>query len=316
MSLIEKAAIFGAAGAIGPHVARELDRRGIPFRAVGRNAEKLRSAFGALPHAEIFPADVSDPQSAAAAARGIDTLIYSVGLPYPEHSRHPALMRTTVDAAASAGVRRLVLVSSVYGYGVPRTARVSENHPREPDARKGKYRKEQEDVVLEAHTARRLDALIVRLPDFYGPGADIGLANPVFRAALAGKSANWIGPVNTPHEFVYVPDAGAVIADLAGTPECYGEAWNFAGPSEINSLDFITRVYRAAGSTPKYRTAGRGLLKMMGWFSPFFAELPEMLYLQETPVLLDDSKLLRKFPSTRKTSYDEGIRKTLEWMRS
>jgi nucleoside-diphosphate-sugar epimerase len=57
------------------------------------------------------------------------------------------------------------------------------------------------------------------------------------------------------------------------------------------------------------------MLKMMGWFSPLYRELPEMLYLSETPVLLDDSKLRAKFPGVRKTTYDEGIRRTLEWMR-
>ena len=105
-------------------------------------------------------------------------------------------------------------------------------------------------------------------------------------------------------------------AHLAECAECYGEAWNFAGPGEINTLDFITRVYRAVGRSPKYRTAGRGLLKMMGWFSPLFKELPEMVYLQETPVILDDSKLLAKFPAVRKTPYEEGIRKTLAWMKA
>jgi hypothetical protein len=55
---------------------------------------------------------------------------------------------------------------------------------------------------------------------------------------------------------------------------------------------------------------------MIGWFNPLFREFPEMLYLQETPVLLDDSKLLAKFPLTVKTPYDVGIRKTLESMGS
>ena len=40
-----------------------------------------------------------------------------------------------------------------------------------------------------------------------------------------------------------------------------------------------------------------------------------MLYLQETPLILDDSKLLAKLGSVRKTPYDEGIRLTIEWMR-
>jgi nucleoside-diphosphate-sugar epimerase len=45
-------------------------------------------------------------------------------------------------------------------------------------------------------------------------------------------------------------------------------------------------------------------------------ELIEMVYLQETPVILDDSKLLGKLGAVHKTSYDEGIRKTLDWMRT
>jgi nucleoside-diphosphate-sugar epimerase len=212
-------------------------------------------------------------------------------------------------------VSRLVLVSNVYPYGVPRTSHVAETHPREPQTRKGQFRKEQEDAVLEAHRRGRLQGLIVRLPDFYGPHADLSMANPIFRAALEGKTANWLGPANAPHEFLFVPDAGPAIADLAECPECYGEAWNFAGAGEINAMDFITRIYRAAGRSPKYRSVGRGLLKIMGWFSPLYRELPEMLYLAEQPVLLDDAKLRSKFPALRKTSYGEGIRQTLEWMR-
>ncbi|MBZ5725320.1 MAG: NAD(P)H-binding protein [Acidobacteriia bacterium] len=316
MPTIDKAAIFGAAGAIGQAVAPELERRGIPFRVVGRSRPRLEAAFGGLKHAEIFDADLADLRAAGGAARGIDTIIYTVGLPYPSHHLHPVLMRTTIEAAVAMQVKRLVLVSSVYPYGVPRAARVAETHPRQPEARKGKFRKEQEDAVLDAHQKGQLAGLIVRLPDFYGPDADNSLANPVFRAALDGKTANWIGPVNTPHEFVFVPDTGPVIADLASCEECYGEVWNFGGPGEINAMDFITRIYRAVGRGPKYRSVGRGMLKIMGWFSPLYRELPEMLYLQETPIILDDGKLLRKFGAVHKTPYDEGIRKTLDWMRA
>ncbi|MBZ5579485.1 MAG: NAD(P)H-binding protein [Acidobacteriia bacterium] len=313
---MRKAAIFGAAGAIGSCVAAELERRAVPFRAVGRSKSRLETAFGGLEQAEIFDADVGDLRSAGAAARGVDTIFYCVGLPYPSHSQHPRLMRTTLEAAASMGVERLVLASSVYSYGVPRTPRVAETHSREPETRKGRYRKEQEDLVMEAHRAGRVQGSIVRLPDFYGPGAAQALANLIFEGALANKAANWLGPVNTPHEFVFVPDTGPVIVEVASRPECYGEAWNLGGPGAINTLDFITRVYRAAGLAPKYRTAGRGMLKFLGWFNPLMRELPEMLYLQETPVILDDSKLLAQLGDVHKTPYDEGIRETVEWMRA
>ena len=312
---IGRVAIFGAAGATGQVVADELERRFAAYRVVGRNRAKLDKAFGHHQHAEIFPADLNDLRSAGAAAREIDTIIYSVGLPYPSHSLHPVLMRTALQAATTMNVKRLVVISNVYSYGVPRTSRVPETQPRFPVAIKGTYRREQEDLVLDAHKKGQIQALVVRLPDFYGPYAETGLANPIFRAALAGKTANWIGPVNTPHEFVFVPDTAPAILDLAGCADCYGEAWNIGGAGEINTMDFITRVYRAAGQSPKYRVAGKGLLKFLGLFNPLMRELPEMLYLQETPVILDDSKLLAKFPGLHKTPYDDGIAKTLDWMK-
>jgi uncharacterized protein YbjT (DUF2867 family) len=133
---IQKIAIFGAAGAVGHAVAPELARRGIPFRVVGRNRARLEREFGGLPQAEILDADLNDLRSAGAAARGIDTILYCVGLPYPSHHLHPVLMRTTLEAAAAMQVKRLVLISSVYPYGVPRASRRTRARERTARSRK------------------------------------------------------------------------------------------------------------------------------------------------------------------------------------
>jgi len=313
---MDKVAIFGAGGAIGRVVGLELDRRGIPFRVVGRSRAKLVEAFGNLGHAEVVPADLGDAGGAGQAARGVDTIIYAVGVPYNAFELHPKLMRITVAAAQAAGVKRLVVISGVYSYGVPQTKYVAETHPRAPVSFKGRMRKEQEDLAMEAGAQGRLRSLVVRLPDFYGPHSEGSLAGRIFRGALDGKTATWIGPASTPHEFVFVPDAGPVITELASRDDCYGEAWHFAGPGEITGSGFIQKVYQAAGRQPKFRGAGRTLLRMLGWFDPIVRELPEMLYLQETPVLLDDEKLRGKLGTVHKTSYDEGIQRTLESMRS
>jgi len=225
-------------------------------------------------------------------------------------------MRITVDAAAAAGVSRLVLVSSVYSYGVPQTRKVGEDHPRMPETYKGRMRKEQEDITFEAQRKGQLPALVVRLPDFYGIHADNSLANPILRAALAGKTATWFGPVDAPHEFMFVSDAGTVIVELATRNDAYGEAWNFAGPGEITPREFMIKAYAVLGRQPKFRTLGRTMLKVAGWFKPEARELIEMLYLQERPVLLDDSKLQRLLGTVHKTSYEEGIHRTMDWMRA
>ena len=283
---------------------------------MGRSREKLERAFGKRPNAEIFPADLAQLRDAAAAARGVDTIVYCAGLPYPSHHLHPVLMRTTLEAAQSMGVARIALPSSVYTYGIPRTPRVAEDHPRFPESRKGAYRREQEDLVLDAHKKGKIAGLVLRLPDFYGPHADIGYAALIFQAAMAGKTANWIGPVSAKHEFVFVPDIGPVLAELLSRDDCFGEAWNYGGPAEIAAVDFITRIYRALGREPKYRSIGRTMLKLAGLFDANMREIPEMMYLQETPVILDDTKLARKLGGLRKTPYDEGIRLTIDSMRA
>jgi nucleoside-diphosphate-sugar epimerase len=313
--VIRKLAIFGAAGAIGHALAPELVRRGIPFRAVGRRRQVLTDSFGALAGAEIADADLSDPQQAERAAQGVDTIVYAVGLPSTGFDKHPVLMRTTLEAAVRAGVQRLVLVTGIYSYGVPRTSRVAETHQREPESHKGKFRKQQEDMVTEAHQRGGLSTMVLRLPDFYGPHTGRCMAARIFHSALEGKTATWIGPVSTLHEFIFVPDIAPVLAELAGRQDCYGDAWNLGGVEPIAGTDFITRVYRAAGRDPHYRSMGRTLLRMEGAVSPTVKELVEILYLQETPVILDDRKLAATLGLLKKTSYEDGIRRTVEWTR-
>ncbi len=313
---IKKLAIFGAAGAIGHALAPELARRGIPFRAVGRRRQTLLDAFGSLDGAEIVDADLSDPQQADSAAQGVDAIVYAVGVPSTEFDKHAVLMRTTLDAAVRAGVPRLVLVTGIYTYGVPRTSRVAETHPREPDSHKGQCRKQQEDMVTAAHGRDGLRTMVVRLPDFYGPHTGRCMAARIFHSAIEGKTATWVGPAGTLHEFIFVPDAAGVLADLAGRNDCYGEAWNLGGAEAIAGIDFITRVYRAAGRDPAYRSMGRTMLRMEGIVSPTVKELVEIVYLQETPVILDDRKLAATLGVLKKTSYQDGIPRTLEWTRN
>src|ERR1035441_1827734 len=159
---MEKVAIFGAAGPIGRYVGMELDRRGVPFRAVGRTASKLAEAFGKLPHAEVVAADLSDAGGATQAARGVDTIIYAVGVAYTEFQLHPKMMRVAVDAAAAAGVQRLVLVTGIYSYGVPQTKKVAETHPRVPVSVKGQLRKEQEDILMAAGERGLFKSMVFR----------------------------------------------------------------------------------------------------------------------------------------------------------
>src|SRR5258708_36920149 len=107
---MKKIALFGAAGAIGRSIADALRAEGREYRVVGRNRGQLEKTFGADPLAEIVTWNPDDPESVRAAARGVDTLIYLVGVPYNHFELHPVLMRKTLDGAIAEGVERVVLI--------------------------------------------------------------------------------------------------------------------------------------------------------------------------------------------------------------
>ena len=309
-------AIVGATGAVGKALAAEFARAGTPFRVVARSEEKLRRDFGQYGDlVEYRVADLQDPLTAAAATKDIDLVFYTVGVPYTHFLLHPKLTRTALDAATASRVKRFVLVGTVYPFGIPRTEFVDESHPREPNTFKGRMRKDQEDLVLAADGRDGLRTTILRPPDFYGPESELSYASDIFKAALEGRPANVIGPVDTPHEFVFVPDVAKTLIALSNHEAAYGQSWNLAGPGVITTKQFAEMAFTAAGQKLRLRVAGKRTLNMLGIFKPMLREIAEMNYLWTTPVKLDDSRLRRLLPELRKTSYEEGIRLTLEALR-
>jgi nucleoside-diphosphate-sugar epimerase len=259
---------------------------------------------------------LSDSANAARAARGVETIFYTVGVPYPQFQQHPKLTRIALTAAAAAGLRHYVHLSTVYPYGVPQQEFVSESHPRNPTAFKGRMRKEQEDLVLAAHNPGEMRTTILRPPDFYGPDSELSSVRAIFVAALKGGTANVIGPIDTPHEFIFVPDLAETVIALSEKEEAYGNAWNVAGPGLITTRQFADLVFGAVHQKPRLRVAGKFMLRTLGLFNPLLREVVEMHYLWTTPVKLDDTRLRQLLPNLHKTPYPEGIRQTIDAMRT
>ena len=304
-------ALFGAAGAIGQSLATALRQQGRAYRVVGRSEASLRQTFGADPLAEIVPWNPDSTGSVEAAAHGVDTLVYLVGVNYWQFALHPELMRRTLDGAIAAGVRRIVLIGTVYPYGKAQAHAVKEDHPRNPHTFKGRMRKAQEDLLLQAHAQGRIEAAVLRLPDFYGPGVHNSLLHGAFEAAARGGRADMVGPLDRPHEFVYVPDVGPVVARLIGTPQAFGKVWHLAGAGAITQRDVVSEIERLTGRPLKLRVAGKTALRLAGLFNPFMRELAEMHYLLTDPLIMEDSALHALLGPIAKTPYAQGIRATL-----
>jgi nucleoside-diphosphate-sugar epimerase len=303
--------IFGASGSLGRVIASALSAEGGPYRVVGRSRTTLEKEFGSDPLAEIATWTPDDPGSVRSAAEGVETLIYLVGVPYEQFQLHPELMRKTLAGAEAAGVKKLLLIGTLYPFGRPRTERVSEEHPREAHTFKGKMRKEQEDLVLAAQAAGKLQTAVLRLPDFYGPGVDKSFLWSAFQAAKTGKYAQVVGPIDRPHEFVFLPDVGPVVVHLISEPRAWGTTWNLGGVGVTTTKSMVEEIFRQAGRRPRYLVVGKAMLRLAGMFSPLLRELVEMHYLITTPVIVDDTKLKGLLGEVSKTPYKEGVRLTL-----
>jgi len=316
MQATGKVGLFGAAGAAGQSIAAALNEAGRDYRVVGRTREPLEKAFGHDPHAEIVTWNPDDPASIRAAAAGLQTVIYLVGVPYDQFAKHPPLVERTLAGVKAAGVERFILIGTVYPYGRARINPVSEGHPREPHTFKGQMRLAQENLVLAAHGQNGLSTLVLRLPDFYGPCIERSLLNGVFDGAATGKRAQVVGPVDVPHEFIYLPDVGPVVETLTRTPEVYGRWWHLAGTGTITQREVARQAYALAGREPKLMVAGKSMLRVLGLFNPLMRELVEMNYLMTEPLVLDDSALTRLIGPIAKTSYEEGIRHSFDAARA
>ena len=307
--------LFGAAGAIGQSIAAALADQQQPYRVVGRSREALSATFGHDPRAEIVTWSPDDPLSVRTAAQGIDTIVYLVGVNYWQFELHPRLMKQTLDGAIAAGVRHILLIGTVYPYGRPQTRPVREDHPREPHTFKGRMRKAQEDLLLDAHAEGTIAATVLRLPDFYGPSVDKSFLHSAFVAAVNGGVANLIGPIDPPHEFVFVPDVGPVVARLVETSAAQGQVWHLAGAGVTTQRAIVEEIEQQVGHPIRIRVAGKTMLRLIGLFNPLMREMVEMHYLLTDPLLMDDGALQGLIGPLHRTPYTEGIRGCLAAVR-
>jgi len=99
--------VTGATGNVGAHVVRELRERGAHVRALVRDPARAAERLGT--GVELAVGDFSDPASLRRALDGVGAVLLSCG----NQPRQAELEGAAIDAAAAAGVRRLVKLSTV-----------------------------------------------------------------------------------------------------------------------------------------------------------------------------------------------------------
>lgn len=152
--------VNGANGHLGNNLVRLLISKGIRVRAAVRNINN-KAPFKGL-DCEVVQSDITDKQSLVMALQGVETF-YAVGAAFKLWAKDPQKeiydvnilgIRNMIEAAAEAGVKRIVYVSSIAALNYT-TIPVKENYGYNPDRRDMYYNSKNDGEKLAFELAKK-----------------------------------------------------------------------------------------------------------------------------------------------------------------
>lgn len=303
--------VFGT-GQVGSALIVHLAGLGLAVRAVSRH--RPPALAGAI---DWRPADVTDPEAAADAAKGASVVYQCVNAPYTQWPElFPPLQRGVLAAAERTGAL-LVALENLYGYGPTGDRPMTEDLPLAARTVKGRTRAAMTAELLAAADVGRVRLAIGRASDFFGAGVTQGstLGERVFGNALAGRRADFIGNPDLPHTYSYVPDIAAGLATLGTDAGAAGQVWHLPGPRTVTTRALLDLVAGEVGHPVAVRSVPKLAVRALGLVNPMMRELAEMAYEFDEPFVLDTSKYESAFGAAG-TPLTDAIAATVAWYRT
>lgn len=315
---MKKVIVLGATGGTGAAIVEELINREIQTIAFGRSISKLNQLKQKLGNSELLTLHVGnafDEMNIYEASKAVDVIFQCVAVPYHEMEKSQISLGKAIMTAADKLGKKIVFVDGIYPYGKATKEFVDEDHSKEPHTKKGKIKLELENLILSDQWKNAIP-LIVRLPDYYGPSSNLNsyLGMTILNISK-GKISSYIGSLNIPREFIYLPDAANMIVELAGSSNAYRQNWNIPG-NIITGKRLVQLAQDAVGQKKPVIPLKNTTIKMLGWFSPIMREMVEMSYLTEMPIFLDGSKYKQQIGPIIQTPFEVGIPRTIQALRN
>jgi uncharacterized protein YbjT (DUF2867 family) len=212
----------GATGAAGSRIARTLLDEGLDVRVLVRDAERAERLLGGA--AEIVVGDLGDPGSVRAALGGIEQLVLSG----PDDPRRVGWETAAIDAAAAAGVRRVVRVSTV-GAAIGSSVALWDWHGR-----------------VDEHLRRSPVAEVVLRP---GPF----MTNVLAGAGQVAGEGVLVAPAGDARMALIDPrDIGAAVAAVLTAPGHDGRTYRLTGPEAITYAEVAEALTAATGRDVRF----------------------------------------------------------------
>lgn len=211
--------VTGATGVVGSNVVPELRRRGMQVRALVRDAGRARSVLD--DDVQLAVGDFGQPETLDSAVEGVE----QVFLACSNHPQQVTYEANVIDAAARAGVRRIVKLSAL-GATVGSPLAFWDGHGR-----------------IEQHLARSGVAAVVLQPAYY-------MSNLLASAEAVRQTGQLFLPAGRAAVAMICPTdvVAAGAAALAGDG-VDGTTYRLTGPEAI-TFDTVAEQLTAASGSP------------------------------------------------------------------
>ena len=240
--------VTGGAGYFGSLLVQRLLDRGLAVRIL--DVHQPDPEFRGV---SVIQGDVRDTQAVQRACEGVDVVHHNVALvPLARDtagfwSVNEGGTRTLLEAALTAGVRKVVHMSSSAVYGAPDRNPVDEATPPNPGEEYGRAKLAAEGICREFRT-RGLDVTIIRPRTIMGHGR-LGIMQILFEWIRQGAPVPVLGGGHNVYQFVHADDLAAACLAAADRP---GAADYNIGATEFGSmLETLQGLARHAGTGSK-----------------------------------------------------------------
>ncbi|XVU29465.1 NAD-dependent epimerase/dehydratase family protein [Actinoplanes sp. CA-054009] len=310
-----RALVTGGAGTIGSHVVDELVRGGAAEIVVLDNfvrgrRDNLAWALANGP-VELIEGDIRDVELVKRVTAGKDLVFHLAAIRITQCAEEPRLANevlvdgtfNVVEAAAEAGVKKLIASSSASVYGLAEEFPTTErHHPYNNDTFYGAAKAFNEATLRSFHAMKGLDYVALRYFNVYGPRMDIhGLYTEVLIRWMeridAGNPPLILGDGLATMDFVHVADIARANI-LAARADVTDEVFNIASATETSLRDLAAALSEVMKSD----------------LEPEFG--PARAVNGVTRRLADTSAATEKLGFTASLSLKEGLEGLVDWWRS
>ncbi len=301
--------ILGAGGSIGTVLAKELIAKDEKVKLVSRRGNNF-------PSAEIAIADLNNSIEVKNAIDENSIVYLVAGLKYDIKIWQEYWMKIIQNTvvACKAKNAKLIFFDNVYALGKV-TGKMTEDSPLNPCSKKGEIRAKIDEYLLSEIKNKNLDIIIARAADFYGPYA-VASSIPnilVVDKLIKGQKPQWFVNANLKHSYTFTEDCGKALYLLSKDEKAFNQIWHLPTKSPaLTGKEFIELAAKLAGSSPKYFTLTKWMIKLYGLINSNVKEIYEMLYQNEFDYEFDSTKF-EKYFSFKPTSYEDGLERTIEY---